>query len=50
MSSDLDAAAELRRHHRDPFDRILIAHALQDDLSVLTRDAVFADYGVRMAR
>jgi len=29
--------------------RVLIAHALQGDLSVLTRDAAFADYGVRSA-
>jgi len=45
----LEAAAELPRHHGDPFDRVLIAHALQDDLSVLTRDAAFAGYGVRLA-
>jgi PIN domain nuclease of toxin-antitoxin system len=45
----LDAAAELPRHHADPFDRVLIAHALQDDLTVLTRDVTFADYGVRMS-
>jgi PIN domain nuclease of toxin-antitoxin system len=45
----LEAAAELPRHHADPFDRALIAHALQDDLSVLTRDAVFSDYGVDRA-
>lgn len=45
----LEAAAQLPRHHADPFDRVLIAHALQDDLSVLTRDVTFADYGVRMA-
>ena len=45
----LEAAAELPRHHADPFDRVLIARALQDDLSVLTRDAAFADYGVRLA-
>jgi len=45
----LEAAADLPRHHGDPFDRALIAHALQDDLSVLTRDDAFADYGVRLA-
>jgi PIN domain nuclease of toxin-antitoxin system len=45
----LEAAAELPRHHADPFDRVLIAHALQDDLEVLSRDAAFADYGVRLA-
>ncbi len=45
----LEAAAELPRHHGDPFDRVLVAHALQDDLSLLTRDAAFAEYGVRLA-
>ena len=45
----LEAAAELPRHHADPFDRALIAHALQDDLGVLTRNDAFARYGVRLA-
>jgi PIN domain nuclease of toxin-antitoxin system len=46
----LEAAAELPRHHADPFDRVLVAHALQGDLGVLTRDPAFAAYGVRLAR
>lgn len=45
----LESAAELPHHHGDPFDRVLIAHALQDDLSILTRDEAFVDYGVRLA-
>ena len=45
----LETAAELPRHHGDPFDRVLIAHARRDDLVVLTRDAAFAAYGVRLA-
>ncbi len=48
-ASLLEAAAELPRHHGDPFDRVLIAHALADDMAVLTRDAAFAPYGVRLA-
>jgi PIN domain nuclease of toxin-antitoxin system len=48
-ASLLEAAAELPRHHADPFDRVLIAHALQEDLAVLTRDRALADYGVRLA-
>lgn len=47
-ASLLEAAAELPDHHSDPFDRVLIAHALQDDLSVLTRDSAFAEYGVQL--
>ncbi len=45
----LEAAAALPRHHGDPFDRVLIAHALHADLPVLTRDSAFAAYGVRLA-
>ena len=45
----LEKAAELPRHHADPFDRVLVAHALSDDLEILTRDTAFADYGVRLA-
>ena len=47
-ASLLEAAAELPPHHADPFDRVIIAHALSDDLSVLTRDLVFAAYGVKL--
>ncbi len=43
----LEAAAELPRHHNDPFDRVLIVHALREDLTVLTRDRAFAGYGIR---
>jgi PIN domain nuclease of toxin-antitoxin system len=46
----LEASAELPRHHGDPFDRVLVAHAIRDDLEVLTRDSVFGAYGVRLAR
>jgi PIN domain nuclease of toxin-antitoxin system len=48
-ASLLEVAAELPRHHADPFDRVLVAHALTDDLSVLTRDPAFAAYGVKLA-
>ncbi len=33
-------------HHRDPFDRLIVAQALADGLGVVTRDTVFCDYGV----
>lgn len=48
-ASLLEAAAQLPRHHGDPFDRVLIAHALRDGMSVLTRDPAFAAYGVSFA-
>lgn len=31
--------------HRDPFDRLLVCQARCADLTVVTADAVFADYG-----
>jgi PIN domain nuclease of toxin-antitoxin system len=31
-------------HHRDPFDRIIIAQALASGLAVATRDRAFASY------
>ena len=37
-------------HHRDPFDRLLIAHALEDGYTIVTRDETFADYGVPILR
>ena len=40
------AASELPRHHRDPFDRMLIAQALIEGLTIVTRDRAFRDYDV----
>jgi len=34
--------------HRDPFDRMIIAQALVEDLAIMTTDRQFADYGVRL--
>lgn len=33
--------------HRDPFDRLLAAQAIEEDLPVVSRDAVFEDYGIQ---
>jgi PIN domain nuclease of toxin-antitoxin system len=38
--------ASLPFHHRDPFDRLLVAQALEEDLAMVTADPVFAKYGV----
>jgi PIN domain nuclease of toxin-antitoxin system len=40
------AAGRLPGPHRDPFDRMLIAQAKQLDISIITIDPVFRDYGV----
>lgn len=36
--------AALPQHHRDPFDRLLIAQALVEGLTIVTRDRQFARY------
>ena len=42
------AVETLPLHHGDPFDRLIIAQAQTEGLSLVTRDAVFRDYGVRI--
>jgi PIN domain nuclease of toxin-antitoxin system len=40
------AAARLPQHHRDPFDRMLIAQAQLEGLTIVTRDPGFEPYSV----
>ena len=41
------AAAALPMHHRDPFDRMLVAQALEEGLRIATHDdSALAAYGV----
>jgi PIN domain nuclease of toxin-antitoxin system len=42
------AATELPRHHRDPFDRFIIAAALALRVPVVTIDPKFSPYGVEV--
>ena len=37
----------LPRHHKDPFDRLLIAQALDLDLPILSSDEIFDRYAVK---
>jgi PIN domain nuclease of toxin-antitoxin system len=41
-----EAAGALPRHHDDPFDRMLVAQALTDELTLVTADRRLPDYGV----
>ena len=38
--------SELPPHHRDPFDRVLVAQAMAEGATIVTADAVLAAYGV----
>jgi PIN domain nuclease of toxin-antitoxin system len=40
------AAARLPPIHRDPFDRLLVAQARSEGLTLLTRDKILRDYDV----
>jgi PIN domain nuclease of toxin-antitoxin system len=42
--------AELPLHHRDPFDRLLVAQAQLEGLTIVTRDERIARYGVATLR
>lgn len=33
-------------HHRDPFDRTIIAQGLVEHFTIITIDSIFSDYGV----
>jgi PIN domain nuclease of toxin-antitoxin system len=44
-----ESLARLPLHHRDPFDRMLIAQALAEDIDMLSSDAAFTAYeGLRI--
>jgi PIN domain nuclease of toxin-antitoxin system len=44
------AVKDLPLHHRDPFDRILIAQAVAEGLTIATHDPVFEKYSVPLLR
>lgn len=43
---DAEALRGLPHYHKDPFDRMLIAQAIANGLTLLTDDAVFKEYNV----
>ena len=45
---DAEVAAALPAHHRDPFDRMLVAQARRLDAVVVTRDRAFGAYDVKV--
>jgi len=42
------AVADLPMHHRDPFDRLLVAQARSEQLTIVTADRRIADYDVAL--
>ena len=39
-------AGALPSYHRDPFDRMIIAQAMRESLTVVTRDSIFRSYKI----
>jgi PIN domain nuclease of toxin-antitoxin system len=35
-------------HHKDPFDRLLIAQSIEEDLTLVTADSQFSTYSVKL--
>lgn len=42
------ALARFPMYHRDPFDRILIAQALTENMTLLSKDPLFKQYPVKV--
>ena len=41
-------AKNLPHHHQDPFDRMLISQAIDNDLTIITSDSKFSLYEVKL--
>jgi PIN domain nuclease of toxin-antitoxin system len=46
--SHLTTVVELPFYHRDPFDRLIIAQALTEDLPVVSPDSLFSQYAIKL--
>ena len=44
------AIKELPYHHKDPFDRILIAQAMYEQLTIVSRDRLIAAYDIAIIK
>ncbi|MEG4319045.1 MULTISPECIES: type II toxin-antitoxin system VapC family toxin [unclassified Microcoleus] len=44
--SHIEVVASLPLHHRDPFDRLIIAQSMAQQIPVLSVDAIFDDYAI----
>jgi PIN domain nuclease of toxin-antitoxin system len=38
--------SRLEFHHKDPFDRLLVAQAQVEDMAIVSKDEIFDRYGV----
>lgn len=47
-ANHLNIVQSLPYHHRDPFDKLIVAQALEEGLTLLSRDGDLANYGVKL--
>jgi PIN domain nuclease of toxin-antitoxin system len=45
-----EVVQDLPWHHRDPYDRMLVAQAMVEGLTVVTRDSLFQRYDVKVLK
>ncbi|CAA9392984.1 MAG: hypothetical protein AVDCRST_MAG22-729 [uncultured Rubrobacteraceae bacterium] len=44
----LDELAKLPFHHRDPFDRMIVAQGLTENIPIISRDKAFESYSAKV--
>ncbi len=48
FSEHIVLVSSLPFHHRDPFDRMLIAQTLCEKITIVSKDGFFSEYGVEL--
>lgn len=48
QSQHLDTLAALPFHHKDPFDRLILSQGLTENIAIITKDGLFANYPVTL--
>ena len=48
QSQHLDTLTALPFHHKDPFDRLILAQGLTEKMPIITKDNLFANYPVTL--
>jgi PIN domain nuclease of toxin-antitoxin system len=43
---DISVSVNLPKHHKDPFDRLIIAQAQHFEMTIITKDDTFKEYDV----
>jgi PIN domain nuclease of toxin-antitoxin system len=45
----LETLSQLTFHHKDPFDRLIIAQSIAEDIAIITKDSQFNNYSVKIS-